>query len=253
MVAAQALYRYAPFVAGGTQRMYRGGLNHNVKTQGYNPSMVITNRRRKKSGRYSLRSAILSQKPAKHFNDDAQAAGMTQDTLNCVNITGGVIQGDADNQRDGDTITLCGLNVNGFYNTSSAAGAYSFRVLVGYSGEEYTYGLNFTAGGALTATEMFLPQTTTAWIQNGIVNPKAFTVLYDKKYECNSQIAGIADIANFSFRVPLNDTKFLYQSNASQFGKTRNLYMVVIGAVVTGVAGITNVGTVFCSYDLIFK
>jgi len=142
------------------------------------------------------------------------------------------------------------LKIKNAIFSSTAAGAYQFRILVGYSGEEYTAN-NYTTT-RLTATELFLPDTFN-WGVNGLINPKAFTCLYDSTVDINSQITGVADITNHAFTVDLGNQHFNYQSSGSTFGKTRNLYMLVIGCAAGGVSGVSPVGTINTAVDLIFK
>jgi len=222
--------------------------------EGVNSSMTMY-RRPKKLTKSTLSKVVRSLQPTKHFNNAPTQIGLIQDTYYSLNITAGIVQGNGDANRDGDEIYLDTLKLTGLVNTAFTAGAYSYRIIVGYSGEEYNFTTNFSSSG-ISTTEIFLPNTFgsggTQWNQNGIINPKAFTVLHDKKITCNSQIAGVADLANFSYSVPLN-SKFVYQQSGSQLGKTRNLFVILLGAVVGGVPFVNGVGTCLLSYDLSFK
>jgi len=201
----------------------------------------------KKRRKASFRDKVLKNQPAKHFSF---GSGFTllQHQIQSLNITAGVTQGTALNNRLGDSIELCALKVKGHFYAPATADAYNYRIIVGWSGEEYGatgFGVN------LTDTEIFLPNTTPSSKCDGLVNPKAFTVLHDQTMDVNSNVPATSDIYSFGFTIPFNK-QFDYQSNGSIFGKSRSLYCVVIGDSFTGAVGATvAIGQV--SWDLIFK
>jgi len=84
------------------------------------------------------------------------------------------------------------------------------------------------------------------------VNPKAFTVLHDEVIDINSIVVATQETHALAFTIPVQ-TRFQYQASASQFGKTRNLVVVVTSFVPGGVTGTTATGTIQLSSDLIFK
>ena len=86
----------------------------------------------------------------------------------------------------------------------------------------------------------------------GIINPKAFSVLYDQTMNLNSQIAGTVDVMSFAQTIQLNQ-KYLYQSAGSIYGKTKNLYVVVIADIAGGAPGISNAGDLVLAMDLVYK
>jgi len=215
------------------------------------PMSVVTRRKTVRTGRPSFAKKVRSLAPYKHntINDSANTATMTHNTIYTTNITAKVTQGVTNADRIGDFIHPVALKVRGLIVTTAVTGAFAYRILVGYSGEEY----NVTASNAgLTATELFLPSTGAFVAGQAIVNHKAFTVLYDETVDINSLVATAADRKTVQLKVSLSG-KFPYQASTSSMGKTRNLYFVIIGHVVGGVAGTTSTGTGSFNSDLIFQ
>jgi len=215
-------------------------------SNGYSAVGTMTKLRRKRVGLHkTFKQKVLSIPPAKHLvGNDRRAIG--SDTLYGVNITAQVTQGDSISQRDGDAIYNEALKIKGHYESDTVSNAYKCRILVGYSGEEYTSAI-FSAT-TLTGSEVFF---TNANNYNAIVNPKAFTVLYDTTMDLNSQVEGDATIQSFETTIQLKQM-FPYQASASVYGKNKNLYLLVVPYGV-GIAQGTGVGTISCSWDLIFK
>lgn len=209
---------------------------------------LVNSRPTKKPRSNSFRSKLLKQEPAKHY-EGSTTTNLTHQTIFSLVPTAGIVQGDTNAQRDGDFVDLAALKLKGIFQTAAAANGYSFRIIVGYSGEEYN--LPTVLGAGLTTAEIFLPNTTGNWAVNGIINPKAFTALYDETMDINSEVAATSTIGSFSFTVPLN-RKFPYQSSGSVFGKDRNLYVVVVSSGV-GLGAAAPTGLTVFSYDLIFK
>lgn len=213
-------------------------------------SMTITKQKRPKSyNRRSFKNQLYDNLAAKHVTGE-QGVTMTHNTLYTLVPTAIPTQGDGNTNRDGDSIVLCALKLNGFYNTDTAAGPYSFRIIVGFTGEEYS---NTSFGSGIGTTELFLPNTAGVNTANGLINPKAFTVLHDEKFTVNSEIAATRSRIDYNVYVPLNNQKFYYQSTASALGKTKNLVVVIVGDVVLGSSGTTAVGGTTISWDFIFK
>lgn len=238
---------YATFAKGGIVYASTGSRPRYARS--YTGTKVI--KRGKRVAKTSFKSMVLATQPAKHYNGFPGVAAVTHGTVNTAAITGGIVQGTADNNREGDSITLCGFRMHGYITTPTASGAYTYRIMVGYSGEEFPWTANF--GSGLGLSEIFLPFTTSGSVTNGIVNPKAFNVLYDERVDINSVLTGTRDLHSFALNVNFNNTKFPYQAATSQYGKLRNLYVVFIGDVVGGVTGVTDCGILTTGYDLIFK
>lgn len=215
-----------------------------------NGSLITADRPASKRRRYSFKQKVKSTEPAKHSTVAPSQNPMKADTLYTFSPTQAVTQGTGNTNRLGDSIELQALKVKGFFNTASPTGAYTFRIIVGFSGEEYSVASTF--GSGLGGTEIFLPSTTTNWVANGIVNPKAFTALYDQTFDINSMIASASENQSYAFTVPINQT-FNYQASASTMGKFKNLYIVIVGNVFGGTTGTTDIGAAFMATDLIFK
>lgn len=176
-------------------------------------------------------------------------AGFTHNTMYTANITAAVTQGTANNNRLGDKIHLEKLIIEGIFAAPSTAGAYNYRIIVCWSGNEY--GPTGLASG-IGASELFLPNTAMSFLTNGITNPKGPTVLWDSRYDVNSAISTTADIVTFRKTINLKQD-FAYESSASAYGKYKNLYVVVMGCVIGGSSGTTHVGNAAFASDLVFK
>jgi len=227
------------------------GFKQNQGYRGAGSRTLTRTRTKKRSNRgVSVRALVQRTKPTKHYTANLDAA-FTHNTINTANITAGVTQGDLNSSRDGDSISLVGLKLAGQYFSAVTAGAYTFRIMVGYSGEEYT---STTFGGAgLGSTELFLPNTSTTFSTLGLVNPRAFTVLHDQTVDLNSQIAAVVDVNSFNIYVPMNNAVFNYQASASALGRLKNLYVIVMACVGGGTTGSTNAGSLVLTADLLFK
>lgn len=255
-----ALMTYTPYGAAKMGAAAYGaytGYRRNRQQQAYSNKSTFTRvqSRRPKTGKYStFKTKLYANQPAKHLwtADSATAIiGMTHNTIYTCNITANLVQGVASSQRIGDSAQLMSLKLNGVLSTNAAlTSACQYRIIVGWSGEEY--GLANTFGSGLTSAELFHGTTGIAWKNTGIINAKAFTVLDDRIITLNNSISLVSEVSEIAFTVPLN-TAFPYQAAASQFGKTRNLYVVVIGCVLNGNPGTTPAGSLSLSTDLIFK
>lgn len=228
-----------PYVGTRTRPRYRSGASQ---------TMVTTKRKTRKNSN-SFLSRLMAAQPAKHYLNSS-TTGLAHNNLFTVVPTAGITQGTAVTNRIGDQIHLAAIKIKGFFETDTTAGAYSYRVQVGYTGEEYN--LPTTLGSGLTLAEVFQPNTTAGWTVNGIVNAKAFTCIYDETIDINSQIAGVKDIKSYAFTVQL-DKAFPYQGAGAVYGKNTNLVVLVSSSVSGGVTGSTSTGLTVLAYDLIFK
>lgn len=251
---------YTPYYRGAASLAYgavsRFPRKSAVYTTQNNSQLRVTNKRRRRYGtRSSFKSKLMASTPAKHCTTDDNQTGVVGGLHNGIytcNLTAGVIAGTGDDQRVGDSIQLASLKINGLLSTVLASTAScQYRVIVGYSGEEYNLPNTLSASG-LSTTELFQTGTGATWRITSIINPKAFTVLDDRIFTLNNSITGVADIQEFAYTVPVS-TAFNYQSNGSVYGKTRNLYLVWIPCILNGATGLTNAGNVAISTDLIFK
>lgn len=173
----------------------------------------------------------------------------THNTLYTANITSVPVQGTTNAQRIGDKIQLQHLDLSIQFNSAAAAGAYSWRLMIVWSGEEYN-----PAGLAsgLAFTGLFLPNTGSNLTTNSIVNPKAVTILMDETFDINSLVAAVKDTVNLKKRIRLNQ-QFMYDKTGAVYGKTKNLYFVAVGTVIGGTSGVTSCGDIGFNADLVFK
>jgi len=203
--------------------------------------------KRGRSNKMSFHKQMLKNTPAKH-DTYAPTQALKHNNIYSTNITEQITQGFTNEGRDGDSIFLEAVKLRGIITSATAAGAYSYRLLVGFTGEEITTGATFNV--TLSTGQLFLPNGASQL--TSIINPKAFTCIYDQVFDINSQIAGIADVHSFVANISLKQ-KFLYQNSASIYGKTKNLHLVVIGNVFGGTSDSTSVGEIVVHVDTIFK
>lgn len=250
MVSARQLISYAPYANQLASMVY----NKSSSTQRFgrsNSRTMTTTKRKKKQLASSIKRVISNEKPAKH-RSFYTAANMSHNLIYSMSPTEIVTQGDTNEDRDGDQIELCALKLKGSFFCPTTANGYSYRIIVGYSGEEYPVNGVLSVSG-LIEPEIFLPATGAGHRTNAIINPKAFTCLHDETIDVNSLLAGVSDVYSYFVDVPLNNHKFLYQATQSIYGKTRNLYVVVISTATGGTLGVTASGACQMSADLIFK
>lgn len=212
-----------------------------------------TTKRRKKAPRAnSFKQKMLATKPAFHdsVSDTDLQVAHKHNTLYAFSPSQAITQGTGNDNRIGDRVYLEAIKLKGLYHCDAATGAYTMRILVGYSSEEYNAPSSFITG--FVSTDIFLPNTGNSFRTNSIVNPKAFTTLYDSTIEINSMLANTQEVKNFEDIIYLKKD-FPYQSAGSQYAKDQNLYIIVCSAVLGGITGVTNSGATYMTYDLIFK
>lgn len=252
MVVAKLYYDYkgkliTPAVAAAMGLTSRSG----YRSSGSYTMSKRTKRRNKVTGQ-SLKSQIIKTHPAKHFTS-APELYPVHNTLYTMCPSMGITQGITNSQREGDSVYLEALKIKGFFHTASTSSAYQYRIIVGWSGEEVTTSsVQYSFVSGLGVTDMFLPSTTDLTVLTGIINPKAFTVLYDETIDINSQIASTVDLRQFAATIPIK-SRLDYQSSGSVYGKLRNLYIVVAGYINGGTTGTTTAGHLIISTDLIYK
>jgi len=246
------LYGPSGALMGGMQGYYNNLPQRIPQRQAYmgtRTRTVTTKGKRRNGVRNSFKKLMLNNTSAKH-DTNGPLVVMLHNLIYTFNATSLITQGTTNEGRLGDAINLEALKIRGYYNSATTDGAYMFRMIIGYSGEEITTGNVFVTVTGLTAGQIFLPNAPANI--TAIVNPKAFTVLHEEVIDINSQIAGSFDVASIAKTVLLKQ-KFDYQDTGSIFGKTKNLYIVIVAHVVGGVAGTTAAGECVLGTDLIFK
>jgi len=173
-------------------------------------------------------SGVLEKKQLGISKTIAPAVG-SKNAVHTENVTAKIVQGTADGQRVGDAIHLTTLTFAFTAIANSLANYYKYRLIVGWSGEEYNPGT--WATGSMGTGEVF--QSTFTDAVNAIVNTKAFSPIYDQIIDVNSYINGFADGVTARATIKL-DSKFLYQAAGSVYGKTRNLYILMVPFFNTG-------------------
>lgn len=212
---------------------------------------TVASKKRKGSGTASIKAQLLRNIDTHHctLSDANYNIVATHNTIYTANITGVITQGTTNASRIGDKIHLNDLVISMAVASAAAAGAYLWRVMVLWSGEEYNP-TGIAAG--LTQSEVFLPNSGTNLYALGITNPKAVTVLYDELVDINSLIAATKDVYSIRRTIHIG-TDFQYQATGSIYGKTKNLYLVVCGTVLGGTLGVTGAGEAQFDCDLTFK
>jgi len=143
--------------------------------------------------------------------------------VHSYNLTAQITQGTSDGQRVGDVITLNSVHMNGTFITALKGSSYKYRVLIGWSGEEFNPAGVLTTG--LSTANVFVNSGLDA--TNMVVNTKAFTPIYDQIVEINSLLDAVNDIKTIRAVIAVNK-KFEYNAAADTYGKKTNLYFVVV-------------------------
>lgn len=206
--------------------------------------------KRRKTTYKTVAKAVMKMEPAKHWTGSINVGSMTHSSIYTWNALGGITQGTTYAQRDGDAIYLEALKLKGFFQTTTSTNAFTYRIMIGWTGSEPS-GCDATFGTGMT-TDIWLPTTNSSWAPNGIINAKNFTCIADRTFDVPSIVASVVDLASFEMVIPLKQ-KFVYKKSADSYGKFKNLVVVVTSGIVGGSAGTTVSGATYMGYDLIFK
>lgn len=210
----------------------------------------LIKRKSKQSLSDKIRKISIRQHEIKNWNNGTSAA-FTHSTQQSFNMTAGVVQGTTNGTRNGDEITLNSVRAQVLITAPTTAGAYSYRVMFFYSGEEFSSTSFSTVG--LAFAETFLPGAVVGTNVAGIVNRKAISLLFDTVVNINSNLAATQDVVHFPVNIKLGNVKFPYQSAAGIYGKFKNLYCVVTPYVAGGTTGVTTCGNVAINYSLDYR
>jgi len=200
---------------------------------------------RKEIAKVSLRQTEIKNSPI------GTPATLLHNQIQGFGITQRLIQGTDIASRVGDEVFLQAFRAQIIFAAPTTAGAYAYRVMVVWSGEEYA-STTFTTS-ILTASEVFLPSIHAGSRVAGVPNTKAVTVLYDEQFEINSNIASTADVYTNKIYVNLRNQKFAYQASGSVYGKTKNLYLIVVPNVQGGTLDTTSCGGCVINSSLDFR
>lgn len=214
---------------------------------------VKTQRKRKSAGATAQSVKTLMYKTIDNHHctlqDSTYTVATTHNSIYTANLTATIVQGNSNTTRIGDKIRLEHVEMSFCLTTPSTSGAYTYRILVFYSGDEFNP-TGFGAGFGLTG--IFLPNTGQNFTAGACVNPKAISLLSDKQIDINSTITGVSDLRTLHYSVSLK-RDFLYRASGSVYGKINNLYCVVIGFVAGGIPATTATGTILMNSDIVFK
>lgn len=233
-----------------TRTRYRKGVSR-TKTMKAKRSTKRT-AKRKLATVSAVKKMIKGNMEVKQLNRTPSFANLLKNTIYSYNLTAQIVQGTADGNRIGDSVFLNRLVGNIRFNTDSEAAYYQYRCLVVMSGEEFNPDVNNFSAAGLSATDIFMASAT-GWI-TAVVNTKACTVLYDTIIDINSQINGYEDGHIIRLNLKLPKGKFNYQSLGSVYGKTRNLYLVIVGDwISTNADPPDNNGSIGTTFGLMFS
>ena len=216
----------------------------------YGRTLVRSKGRKTKSVSGFVKNVIYRMAEKKQYSQSVAIGSLLHGNIYTKSITTNVVQGTSEATRVGDAVQLSDLRLKGVFATAATAGAYQFRVMVVASGEEYN--VDGTTSG-LVLSELFNQGITAGTQVNAIVNPKACTVLHDEVVNINSTISGVSDGALIDLNIPLNNQVFKYQSSGSVYGKFKNIYVVLIGWVLSGTSGTTPTGSITFNYVLNYR
>jgi len=175
---------------------------------------------------------------------------MTHNTYYQISPTQGVVPGNTASTRVGDSVYLQSLNINGFFESSSVANQTDkFRCIVFWHTTQLP--ASTLTPNVVTGTQVFFPNTFNL-VPNGIINPKATSVLADFVIDINQQITGAKDIKSFNFVVPLNQT-FNYGVAGGPYGKTKSLYVTFVSMTPGGSNGVSATGAINAAIVLKYK
>lgn len=170
-----------------------------------------------------------------------------------LNLTGNIPQGTTDNTRTGDNIHLEALKfrcyiakLNGVVTNPNQAR--KFRILL-YKSDVASGQSVDTFTAAVGSTQIF--HQPCSIVENGMVNSKLVTLLYDKSITMNAQVTNTSQLISFNETIPIKQT-FTYKTGQN-YGKDVNYYLSVMVYEPGAVAGTTNCGVFTFQGDLIFK
>jgi len=174
----------------------------------------------------SVKRMIMGREEKKFKAGTIGLASLVNDSCYTFNVTAQVAQGTTDGARVGDSINPINLEAYFRWYTDTEAAFYQIRILVLWSGEEFNPSGSLFSTAGLAVNQIMKPCTSN--FSTGIPNPKAVTILHDALVEINSNINGYEDGHNHRVNISLGGTKYSYQADASVYGKTKNLYIVII-------------------------
>lgn len=195
-----------------------------------------------------VKKAITQAREVKAKSSGPSTSMLHANIYSC-NITANVVEGPSDDERIGDTIHPKSLVLNYSFIAPATAGAYAYRIIVFYSGNEYSSTSLATGASGFTFAELFQPTTSADSIFMAVPNPKAITILGDQLININSNITATKDIHSGRMNIRLGTSAFKYESLGSIFGKTKNLYIAVTSYVADGVTNETATGIAVVNYD----
>lgn len=235
------------------QPQYRNRKPSQTKTQ-----MKYPTKKRVSKGKVStavkqyVKKASLMKTEIKNYNLVVSNAAVVHATQYAHAMTQGIVQGTTNEDRVGDEIFINAIRFNILVASNATAGAYSYRLMLVWSGEEFN-NAGTLASTSLASSEVFLPGFDNGAKFLGVVNRKAVTVLWDRVVDINSNIANTSDCITVSGTIGMKNQRFPYQAAGSIYGKTKNLYFVAIPNVVNGVTGTTGCGAITITYSIDFR
>jgi len=203
-----------------------------------NPSMTKTTTKRRRPAKGGKKVATVAQvKRMLKAGSELKQLGISVQGNNSdatassapltYNLTAQIVQGTADGNRIGDTVTLEAVYLKSWFATSTTNNdSYMVRIMLLWSGEEFNPSTTVFSAAGLGYTQIFAPNCPNTVCAQAVVNTKAVTVVYDQTYAMHSMVSGVSMAEILTGGAKLGGKKFNYQSAGSVYGKNTNLYLV---------------------------
>ncbi|AMB43011.1 hypothetical protein [Circovirus-like genome DHCV-6] len=156
--------------------------------------------------------------------NNSQVLGNNQ--IFSLSLTQQIAVGNTSVTRVGDSILLGSLTLSGELTAYATIQSVKYRVIVGYTRNTVANGSSMIQG-ILGYGDIFYSVGTPGYLAHGVVNPQAFTALYDEMIDLNSDSAQV-HLRSFYTRINLKMSKFDYATQGGSLGKVKNLSFVIV-------------------------
>lgn len=177
----------------------------------------------------------------KYFSSSLSTAALTHGTVYTFNPLAQIVAGTGVTQRIGNAIHLDKIQVSLNISTTGMVTktGCNWRFLIVVSTKQYNPSSS-SFGSGLGTTDLFLNTSNAC---TSPVDPRVAWVLCDKMIEIEPKISG-ADTVRFTLQSCQIDKDFEYNTAASTYGVSSNIYIVLVPNIAGGVSGTTVVGAV---------
>lgn len=203
---------------------------------------------KKESFGQKVKKVLAKTSEAKH-HVYSEFKNMNSNVLYDINLLSPIGQGVAVNQRIGDLIDAESIKLNlTYFNATGYDDSHLLRMFI-FRNDDYHNDNALTTSYNSSYNNLLTGSTNNSWV-NGIVDPKASWVVFDKTFKIKPSYTGSADIFNFSKTISFK-RKLQYKSASSEMTKG-NWYMGFAVETPNGTSVLT-VGHLELTFDLIFK